>query len=73
MNRGQQENIGLPQIDKLHRGYQENFIQLWRSIEDTSELQFDPVGNVINLSTKTFNRDVFKLLNKSSNFVSNVF
>ena len=31
--------------------------------------QFDPVGNLINLSTKTFNRDVFKLLNKNLNFV----
>ena len=49
-------------------GNHENFIQLWRTIEDTIELQFDPAGNVINLSTKTFSKDVFKLLNKNLNF-----
>ena len=33
-------------------------------------LQFDPTGNVINLSIKTFSIDVFKLLNENSNFVT---
>ena len=44
-------------------------MQLQRTIEDTTGLQFDPEGNAINLSTKSFNRDVFKLLNKNLNFV----
>ena len=46
----------------------ENFIQLRRTIEDAIGHQFDPTGNAINLSTKTFNRDVYKLLNEDLNF-----
>ena len=43
--------------------------ELGRTTEDAFELQFDPAGNAINLSAKTFNRDVFKLLYKNLNFV----
>ena len=59
----------LIQSNKLRGRNHENFIQLRRTIEDTIGLQFDPAGNIINLSTKTFNRVVFKLLNKNLNFV----
>ena len=43
--------------------------ELWRTIEDTIELQFNSARNAINLSAKTFNRDVFKLLYKNLNFI----
>ena len=38
-------------------------------MEDTIGLRSDPAGNVINLRIKTFNIDVFKLLNKNVNFM----
>ena len=59
----------LTRSNKLRGRNHENFIQLRRIIEDTIGFQFDPVGNAINLSTKTFNRDVLKLLNKNLNLV----
>ena len=31
--------------------------------------QLDPAGHVINLSNKSFTKDVYKLLNKNLNFV----
>ena len=37
--------------------------------QDAIGLQFGSTVNVINLSTKTFDRDVFKLLSKNLNFV----
>ena len=59
----------LTQSNKLHGRNHENFIQLWKTDEDAIGFQFNPAVNVINLSTKTFNRDVFKLLNKNSHFL----
>ena len=59
----------LTQSNKLCGRNYENFIQLQSKIQDTNGLQFDPAGNVINLISKTFNRDVFKLSNKNLNFV----
>ena len=38
-------------------------------MKSLSNLQFDSAEKVIKLSTKTFSRDVFKLLNKNLNFV----
>lgn len=67
IKRGQLENIDLLMLcGRIH----ENVGQFWRTIVDTSRLQFDPTGNVINLSIKTFSRDVFKLLNENSNFIA---
>ena len=60
----------LTQSIKILGRNHENFIQLRRTIEVTIGFQFNPAGNVINLSAKTFNRDVFKFLNKNLNFVS---
>ena len=60
----------LTQSIKILGRNHKNFIQLRRTIEGIIGFQFDPAGNVINLSAKTFNRDVFKLLNKNLNFVS---
>ena len=57
------------QSNKLLGRNHENFIQLRRTTEDTIRLQFYPAGNVIILSTKTSNIDVFKPLNKNLNFV----
>lgn len=57
-NGGQQEKIDLLKV----RSY-ENFIQLRRATEDTIGLQFNPVGNVIDLNVN----DVFKLLNENLN------
>ena len=58
----------LTQNNKLRGRNHENFIQLQRTNEDTVGLKSDSAGNVINSSTKTFIRDVFKLLNKNLNF-----
>ena len=54
---------------QLHRTNHENFVKLRRTIENTSELQFDPAGQVINLSKKRITKRTFKLLNKNLNFV----
>ena len=47
----------------------EKFIQLRKRIEDKIGLQFGSAGNVINLSTKAFNRDAFNFLKKNLNFL----
>ena len=60
----------ISQSNKLRERNYENFIQLRITIENILVLQFDPEGDVMNLSTKAFNRDVFKLLNKKLNFVA---
>ena len=44
-------------------------IKLQKSLEDTNRFQSDPAGQVINLSTKRFCKDTFKLSNKNLNFV----
>ena len=38
-------------------------------LEDTIRFPYDPAGQVINVSTKRFYKDTFKLLNKNLNFV----
>ena len=43
--------------------------KLWRTVEDTTGHQFDPIGNVINLSDKTFTKETFQFLNKNLNFL----
>ena len=44
-------------------------MKLQKTLEDTIRLKFDPAEQVINLSTKRFCKDTFKLLNKNLNFV----
>ena len=53
---------------QLHRTNHENFVKLRRTIENTTGLQSDPAGQVINLSKKRFPKETFKLLNKNLNF-----
>ena len=60
------------QTDKRQKLYQtnhDNFIKLWKTLEDTIRFQLDPAGQVINLSTKRLCKDTFKHLNKNLNFV----
>ena len=57
------------QRHKLHRTNHDNFIKFRKTLEDTIRFQSDPAGQVINLITKRFCRDTFKLLNKNLNFV----
>ena len=38
-------------------------------LENTNRFQSDPAGQIINLSTKRFCKNTFKLLNKNLNFV----
>ena len=44
-------------------------MKLHKTLEDTIRFQYDPAGQVINLSTKRFCQDTFELLNKNLNFV----
>ena len=55
--------------DKLHRANHENIKKLWRTVENTTRYQSDPIGHVINLSKKTFTKGTFQLLNKNLNFI----
>ena len=57
------------QRHKLHRANHGNFIKLGKTLENTIRFQSDPAGQVINLSTKRFCKDTFKLLNENLNFV----
>ena len=57
------------QRHKLHQTNHDNFIKLRKTLEDTIRFQSDPTGQVINLSTKRFYKDTYKLLNKNLNFV----
>ena len=50
---------------KLDRTNHDNFIKLLQMLEDTIRFQSDPAGQAINLSTKRFCKDTFKLLNKN--------
>ena len=54
---------------QLDRTNHENFVKLWRAIENTTGLQSDLAGQVINLNKKRFRKETFKLLNKNLNFV----
>ena len=53
----------------LHRAKHENFVKLRRTIENTTGLQSDLAGQVINSSEKWFTKETFKLLKKNLNFV----
>ena len=69
-NGGQQQNIyGNNKHNKLHRANHENIKKLWRTVENTTRYQSDPIGHVINLSKKTFTKGTFQLLNKNLNFI----
>ena len=54
---------------KFYRRNHANTEKLWRTVEDTTGHQFDPIGNIINLSNKTFTKETFQLLNKNLNFI----
>ena len=54
---------------KFYRTNHANTKKLWRTVEDTTGHQFDPIGNVINLSNKTFTKETFQLLNKNLKFI----
>ena len=69
VSRGPRRKHRTDQRDKLHRTNHDNFIKSRKTIEDTIRFQSDPAGQVINLSTKRFCKDTFKLLNKNLNFV----
>ena len=57
------------QRHKLNLTNHDNFIKLRKTLEDTIRFQSDPAGQVINLSTKIFCKDTFKLLKNNLNFV----
>ena len=57
------------QRHKLHRTSHDNFIKLQKMLEDTFRFQSDAAGQVVNLSTKRFCKETFKILNKNLNFV----
>ena len=42
-----------------------------KSLQETRRYHDDPLGNIVNLSKKTFTYYVFKLLNKNLNFIPN--
>ena len=54
---------------KFYRTNHANTKKLCRTVEDTTGHQFDPTGNVINLSKKRFTKETFQLLNKNLNFL----
>ena len=68
-SRGPKRKHRADQLHKLYQTNNGNFIKLWKTLEDTIRFQYDPAGQVINLSTKRFYKDTFKLLNKNLNFV----
>lgn len=43
--------------------------KLWKTIENLISFQSNPTGKVVNLSKKTFTREIFQLLSKNLNFV----
>ena len=52
-----------------HRRNNENIINLQRKIKETLKYRSDPIGNVINLTSFLFSKNVYKLLNKNLNFI----
>ena len=60
---------GANKHDELHRANHENIKKLWRTIENTTRYQPDPIGHVINLNKKTFTKGTFQFLNKNLNFI----
>ena len=69
VSRGPRRKHRTDQRHKLHRQNHDNYIKLRKTLEDTIRFQSDPAGQVINLITKKFCKDTFKLLNKNLNFV----
>ena len=57
------------QRHKLYWTYNDNFIKLRKTLDNSIGFKSDPTGQVINLSTKTFCKSTFKLLNKNLNLV----
>ena len=55
--------------DQLRWTNYADFIKLRGTVEDSIGLQSNLVAHVINLSKKSFTKDVYKLLNKNLNFV----
>ena len=50
----------------------DNFTKIRRTTENSTGLQFDPPGNVINLNSGYFTKDVYKLLSKILDFVQTI-
>ena len=50
--RGPTTKYGNNKHDKLHRANHENIKKFWRTVENTTRYQSDPIGHVINLSKK---------------------
>ena len=69
VSRGPRRKHRTDQRHKRHRQNHDNYIKLRKTLEDTIRFQSDPAGQVINLITKKFCKDTFKLLNKNLNFV----
>ena len=53
----------------LHARHHDHFIKLQRAIKNTIRLQFDPAGQIINLTQKKYSRGIYKLFSKNLNFV----
>ena len=58
--------------NQLHRTNYDNVIKIRRTIENSTGLQSDPAGNIINLRKKKFTKDLYKILNKNLIFVPTV-
>ena len=56
IDRGQQQNVAIIKHYKFYRTKHANTKKLWRTVENTTGHQFDPVGNATNLSNKTFTK-----------------
>ena len=57
------------QHHKPNRTSHNNFIKLWKTLEDTIRFQSDQAGRVIKLSIKRIRKDAFEFLNNNLNFV----
>ena len=68
-NGGQQQNIEIINMISYIQQTIKTIKKYWRTVENTTTHQSDPVGHVINLSKKTFTRGTFELLNKNLNFI----
>ena len=58
-NRGQQENTDLITVINFVKQVMATLKKIRRTIENSTGLQSDPAGNVINSSTKNFNKDLW--------------
>ena len=64
---GHQKNVEITSVISF---IEETFFKrLWRTIENTTRFQSDPIGKVVNLSKNTFSKETFQLLNKNLDFV----